>query len=94
MTKCVTSPPLLACTVDGHTLLWKIENKKSAPFLNVLFYVKHLPVTHVRQATIFGGQTVKFYRPVTGDRHLFRGLFITIPTLRHIKTLAWQRRRF
>jgi hypothetical protein len=29
---------------------------------------------HVRQATIFAGQTVKFYRSVTGDRHLFRDL--------------------
>jgi hypothetical protein len=36
-------------------------------------------VTHVRhcQATIFAGQTVKFYRSVTGDRHLFRGLLAT-----------------
>jgi hypothetical protein len=68
-TKCVTSPPLLACTVDGHTLLWKIGNKKSATFL-----FKKLPVTHVYQATIFAGQTVIFYRSVTDDRHLFRGL--------------------
>jgi hypothetical protein len=36
MTKCVTSPPLLACNVDGHTLLWKIGNQKSAPFLSFL----------------------------------------------------------
>jgi hypothetical protein len=33
---------------------------------------------HVRQATIFAGQTVKFYRSVTGDRHLFRGLLWTL----------------
>jgi hypothetical protein len=26
--------------LDGHTLLWKIGNKKSAPFLNVLFIKK------------------------------------------------------
>ena len=60
MTKCVTLPPLLACTVDRHTLLWKIGNQKSTPFLNVLFLLKNLLVTHVRQATIFAGQTVKF----------------------------------
>jgi hypothetical protein len=30
----------LTCTVDGHTLRWKIGNKKSAPFLNVLFIKK------------------------------------------------------
>jgi hypothetical protein len=70
-TKCVTSSPLLACALDGHTLLWKLVNQQSAPFLNVRF-VKKLPVTHVRQVTIFAGQTVKFYRSVTGDRHLFR----------------------
>jgi hypothetical protein len=29
---------------------------------------------HVRQATIFAGQTVKFYRSVTDDQHLFWGL--------------------
>ena len=38
------------------------------------FLLKNLPITHVRQATIFAGQTVKFYRSVTDDRHLFRGL--------------------
>jgi hypothetical protein len=38
------------------------------------FLLKNLPITHVRQATIFAGQTVKFYRSVTSDRHLFRGL--------------------
>jgi hypothetical protein len=37
MTKCVTSPPLLACT---DTLLWKIGNQESAPFLNALLYWK------------------------------------------------------
>jgi hypothetical protein len=37
-TKCVTSPPLLACVLDGHTLLWKLGNQQSAPFLNVRFY--------------------------------------------------------
>jgi hypothetical protein len=73
MAKCVTSPPLLGCTVDGHTLLWKIGHKKSAPFFNA-FLFKNLPVMHVRQTTIFAGQTVKFYRSVTGDRHLFRDL--------------------
>jgi hypothetical protein len=35
MTKCVTSPPLFACTVDGHTLLWKIGN-----FLTYFFIKK------------------------------------------------------
>ena len=29
---------------------------------------------HVRQATAFAGQTVKFHRSVTGGRHLFRSL--------------------
>jgi hypothetical protein len=31
-----------------------------------MFLLKHLPVTHVRQATVFAGQTVKFYQSVTG----------------------------
>jgi hypothetical protein len=42
-------------------------NKKSAPFL------EHLPVTHVRQATISANCEIL---PIS-DRHLFRGL---VPT--------------
>jgi hypothetical protein len=71
MTKCVATPPLLASTVDGPYTSLENGNQKSAP---VFFLLKKLPVTHVRQATIFAGQTVKFYRSVTGDWHLFRGL--------------------
>ena len=44
-TKCVTSPPLLACALDGHTLLLKLGNQQSAPLRTFLF--KNLPVTHV-----------------------------------------------
>jgi hypothetical protein len=50
-----------------------LENWKSkiCSIFEHTFLLKHLPVTHVRQATIFAGQTVKFYWSVTGDRHLF-----------------------
>jgi hypothetical protein len=41
-----------------------LENWKSN--FERTFLLKKLPVTHVRQATIFAGQTVKFYRSVTG----------------------------
>jgi hypothetical protein len=88
MTKCVTSPPLLACTVDGHTLLWKIGNQKSAPFLNVqYFFIKKF----TGHACSPGDDIIKKFTghacspgdhicqsnceilPVS-DRHLFRGL--------------------
>jgi hypothetical protein len=69
----VTSPPLLACAVDGHTLLWKLGNQQSAPSLNVLFIKKFTghacpPGDDICLLilTIFAGQTVKFYRSVTG----------------------------
>jgi hypothetical protein len=71
MTKCVTSPPLLGCTVDGHTLRYfgKLEIKNLPHFLTYFFIKK------------FTGHACEICRsnceilPV--DRHLFRGLYTT-----------------
>jgi hypothetical protein len=65
---------LITCAENQQS---NLEKQQSALFFNVRFCLKKLPVTHVRQATIFAGQTVKFYRSATGNRrnrHLFRGL--------------------
>ena len=64
-------PYLITCAENQQS---NLENQQSALFFNVRFCLKKLPVRHVRQATIFAGQTVKFYRSATGDRYLFRGL--------------------
>jgi hypothetical protein len=56
-------PYLITCAENQQS---NLENQQSALFFNARFCLKKLPVTHVRQATIFAGQTVKFYRSATG----------------------------
>jgi hypothetical protein len=63
---CHLAALVLASTVDGpYTSLENWKSKICSTFEHT-FLLKNLPVTHVRQATIFAGQTLKFYRSVTG----------------------------
>jgi hypothetical protein len=77
MTKCVTSPPLFACTVDGHTLVWKIVNKKSAPFFKLTYFFIKKFTGHACPPGDDICRSNCEILPVNG-RHLFLGLVPTI----------------